>query len=810
MKIHSVELRNVRQIKELRLDLSAPLSVIGGPNGVGKTTLQQSILAAMFFADKPTRDSFVSQFDPDSAPTVVLGLSRGEPAATIVLTRNLLDDRGEWHEAGATLKKKKQALEKVQEVLPISADAAALLLWGRQDDLPAVVESFPSDGHSLLTAATIKGSGPDPKRIIKELEKDCDNARKGERGGQVVGPLTQARNRLQELEAELAQATRADEELRTRRGQLHEARSRRDQVKSASAAAQTQLNKLAELEQLLVPALEHLATRDQMTATQAEWEGLEEEIDQARKDLTALQKELELLLCQHRVARDEELARHIDALGTRLELALTLETAAADLARDLKAAKRPDANDVKLLHKLQSQIREAQAKVEATGVRYELSAERGPRRLRLTEDGQEETEITLAAGQVHQGIVGRLTVEADGLRFSAAGKEDISGLKEKIRTAAEQTQALFKKFEALGEAAFLKSATEKENLQQALEKKKHELRAHLGGASIPGLRTDLERLLAARTENNMVLQDREACAGKHLPAAAEIANWCSDKRGEIRQAKEGLAALEEKRPSEAEKTLHQKNLEAIRKKAREAAAAFTDVDELHRPPSRELQVELRRGLERQRQQQAKRAEALLESEKKVAGLSGQLKQAQPHRPLDAIQEGRALLLERIEAKMGSLAAHVPVELGRKVTQQLARLTGGSMGQVVLSPGLAVAHVGENGAVKAWQPRQLSHGERHQAALAVKIAVARALAETSGPVFIMLDDSLVSFDPARRAATEDFLLDLVKDGKLQVILLTCHTDWAADWKRRRPDEVSCIELLRAAHYYRPPAIARGLG
>src|SRR4030095_9320828 len=214
MKIHSVQLRNVRHLRELRLDLSGPLTVIGGCNGAGKSTLQQSILAAMFFCEKSTRDSFVSQFDPESAPTVTLDLSRGDDAATIVLTRNLLDDMGEWREGGTVLKEKKQALKEIQKVLPISADAAALLLWGRQDDMPAVVESFPSDGHTLLTAAPIQGSGRHTKTISQELEKESDHARRGERGGQVVGSLTQASKRLAELNEELTKATSADAELR--------------------------------------------------------------------------------------------------------------------------------------------------------------------------------------------------------------------------------------------------------------------------------------------------------------------------------------------------------------------------------------------------------------------------------------------------------------------------------------------------------------------------------------------------------------------------------------------------------------------
>ena len=87
------------------------------------------------------------------------------------------------------------------------------------------------------------------------------------------------------------------------------------------------------------------------------------------------------------------------------------------------------------------------------------------------------------------------------------------------------------------------------------------------------------------------------------------------------------------------------------------------------------------------------------------------------------------------------------------------------------------------------------------ALAVKIAVARALAETSGPVFIVLHDSIVTFDPRRRAATEDFLPDPASDHKLQVILLTCNTDWATDWQQRRPRQVNYLDRVKS-NYNQP--------
>jgi DNA repair exonuclease SbcCD ATPase subunit len=817
MKIHSVKLENVRHLKELSLDLSAPLTVIGGPNGAGKTTLQESILAAMFCCEKAIRDSFVSQFDPDSTPTVTLGLSRAENAATIVLIRSLRDDKGEWREGGTVFKKKKQALEKIEEVLPISADAAALLLWGRQDDMPAVMDSFPSDGHTLLTKATIQGAGPDPKAIIDELEKESDHARKGERGGQVVGPLIQARKRQTELEEELGRAARADGELRNRRQHLQEAKQRRDQLKEQVDAAQARMDKLIQLEQLLDDALKQIETRDDMLRTRSEWESLEGEIAEARKNADELQKELDLLLVQHRVARDEELGRQIEALQERIDVSQELDAACAEIANDLQATRRPERADVEKYHGLQNQINQAQAKLEATGVRYEVSATARPRSVRLAEDGQPSKEITLAVGQSHKGIVGRLTLEADGLCFSAAGKADVSGLKEIIQKVGEQASVLLQGFGAESESDFRTSADEKDRLQQELARKRADLRQHLAGATVAGLKVELERAQQARVENKMTLEDREKCDGKALYPAVEIRRWCDEKRGEIREARDGVAGLEAKRPTDAEKNVQQRALEAIRTKAREAMAAFSDVDDEHREPTQPLGKQIRGDLQRERDGLNALQRALVEAEKQVAELQGQLKQTQPHRTLDAIQadleeakeacnreetlqEARTLLAQRIAEKMDTLAAHVPVELGNRVTEHLACLTKGTVGQVALSPELVVTHLSGHGAATVWQPGQLSYGEQHQAALAVKVAVARALAETAGPVFIILDDSLVTFDPQRRAAAEDFLLDLVADGKLQVVLLTCHTDWATDWHHRQSRMVNYFDLPHNARYY----------
>ena len=157
-----------------------------------------------------------------------------------------------------------------------------------------------------------------------------------------------------------------------------------------------------------------------------------------------------------------------------------------------------------------------------------------------------------------------------------------------------------------------------------------------------------------------------------------------------------------------------------------------------------------------------------------------------------------------------MSESVPRELAARIGEHLARLTGGAYAKVSLNEAFAVDRVGEGGdRPEHWQPHELSAGEQALTALVMKIAVARALAESGNPVFVLLDDSLVSLDPQHRAATESLLVDFIADGRLQVILLTCHSDWALDWQKRCGKQVHLIDLAGQAEYYRtPPALGAG--
>lgn len=824
MKLNSVELKHVRQIRKALLDLSAPLTVIGGPQGVGKSTIQKAILAAMFEMKKEDRESLRSRFDPDSPPTATIVLSRGDGSAPATLFRRLMDNTGEWREGSTLIRQKGAALARVQASLPISADAAAMLLWGLQEEMEAVVTDFPSDGHSLLTAATIRGAGPDPKEIIDELADEIAGAK---RKGQNPGAITQAQNRVNSLQQELENAEAAQESLKKLQRKYDAAKSRVVEAARKCEAAEKEVKKLHELEMLLDAATKSVKKLAELERTQADWDGLNDEIAKAEKSVQALGREIMVLEAQYRVTRDKELGEKILRLQTQILAVEKAEQKYSEIERELKSKRRPDKDDETTLRKLKEQIQQANAQMEASGVRYHLSVEAGSKTVNVSEDSAPAKVLQLEAGKIHEAVVGNVVIMVDALRVGASGKIEVGSLKRTIEHANTEMARLLKKFAVKDEDEFQLLREENTGLQEALKKAEMQVERELKGSSLAALKSELNLAERARKENGVTQQDIDTFGARQLGSAAEVNTELAGKRGEVKTAQKGLNELLAKRPTDSQKAKLKSELILERKRAEMAVAAFKETDGEGREPAEELLEQIKKALDEKRDTLSTLADAHNAAEVELTRLSAELKYAGPELPIPSIradleeatnflrreeilQEARALFKQRIEEKIAEMAASVPQELGDKVSEYLSSLSKGAYVKVNLTEQLTVSGVRERGkSPEQWQPHELSYGERHQAALAVKIAVARALAETTGPIFMILDDSLISFDPERRAAAETLLMDLVADGKLQVILLTCHTDWAEDWKQRAGSALNYIELPSAAEYYRlPPAIGAG--
>ncbi len=821
MRIHRVELEHVRQIKQVTLDLAHPLSIVAGRNGTGKTAIQEAILTAMFDRRKEDRESLVSRFDPDSPPTATLHLSRGEPEPTILLHRTLTDKSGEWVEGSSRIKAKGEALKKVQESLPMSADAAALLLWGRQNDLAAVVRQFPPDGHSLLTAATIQGTGPDPKEVMKALE---DQIKESKRTGQRPGALTRAQQRVQSLDTELREARDALTQLEQFQGQYRDARAGRERLGRERQQAEQEVRRLERLQGLAEAWLTAQDEADRLQKQAEQWEGLDDEIRRQQRAVAGVREELDRLQSQYRVALDASLADGIERLLVRLRLAEEADARCRRLRQELQSRPRPEPRDEKLLQQFQNQRNDAVNRLDATGLRYEISAATRTARVELSEDNAPAREIALEPGRVHEGIVGSVVIRVDDVRVVARGKEDVSSLKRAAQRAEREIAALLARFNAADEDALRQLADERKRIADELAAAETERARQLRDDTLESLRAEVETLRKRREASPVTPEDREAWGRTVLATEAQLNTQRQVKQAEVDKEAKSLKQLENRRPTETQQGQLHTALGQRRAAAAAAREAFVHESPQSPPPSKELRDAMRAELARARGRLNELTNQFHAADKQVDRLSADLKHAGPKRSLgsveadlddaraelrreEVLQKARDLLKERIREKIQEMSESVPRELAARIGANLARLTGGAYAKVSLNEAFAVDRVGEGGdRAEHWQPHQLSAGEQALTALGMKIAVARALAESGNPVFVLLDDSLVSLDPQHREATESLLVDLIADGRLQVILLTCHADWASDWQKRCGEPVHVIDLAAEAEYYRtPPAL-----
>lgn len=825
MRILRAELHSVRHIQALTIDLDAPLTAITGPNGVGKTTLQQALLAALFYhSKKDTRDAFISRFDPHAPPQAILTLARGGSSTPIVYTRRLTDDAGEWREGALTLKKKGEALKKIQERFPLDPDAAALLLWGRHEDLALVVDQFPSDGHSLLTAATIRGLGPDPKEIVEELAQDFAAAK---RTGKNPGALTQAQVRIAELNGELEKAREAERKRTELTLAFDSAKQRREQSGQRRAESDQTVKHLERLEKLLETALQALAQRTALEKQQQLWNGLDAEIERAERQRQTLDDELRLLDIQWRVAKAHEIEQQLLQKQTQLAEVEEAEQRRAALDQALQAVRRPQKTDVETLRRLQTQLKEAADKMEASGLRYRLSVEGADRLVEVVEDHGVARKVRVTSELPHEGVVGQVVFLADGLRLAAYGKEDVASHKRAIERLRQEILAHLLAFGTPDEAAFVSLAAERERINEELREAAADLKAKLKGSTRDQLKRDVSRVEQERVELRVSASDSADWRHRPLEPAAELLRHRQSKEGELKAVVKACTDQRAKQPTDDRKRQLLNDLELGVKNSNRTAEAFQAADDRGSAVSDAALQELRQRLTEERKENGRRRDEQSASERDFERLAAELKHAGAERSLPSIeadlaeaqvlhqrekvlQEARELLKQRLEEKVTEMAAEVPLELGERVSQHLGRLTTGAFTKVSLSPNLCIAGLADEQPIAgAWETKHLSYGERNQAALAVKIAVARALAETHGPIFLILDDSLVSFDPNRRAATEKLLEELTADGRLQIILLTCHTDWIEDWKARAKTALHHIELKKIAAYYadvhtNPPA------
>jgi DNA repair exonuclease SbcCD ATPase subunit len=128
---------------------------------------------------------------------------------------------------------------------------------------------------------------------------------------------------------------------------------------------------------------------------------------------------------------------------------------------------------------------------------------------------------------------------------------------------------------------------------------------------------------------------------------------------------------------------------------------------------------------------------------------------------------RDLLVRRKQAATRAVLA----PLQEKISATFAELTADHARKVYLDENLQIRGVGCS-ETELLPFELLSQGAREQLLLALRVAVADAVAD-SEPQLLILDDVLVNTDPVRQERVLDLLQSAAQ--RLQILVLTCHSD-----------------------------------
>jgi len=813
MKLKNAKIENVRNIRCCELEFSSGCTVISGRNGSGKTTMQEAIQSALFGLQHRRKEQHVSKFDPDSMPMVEFNLTfDGEKP--VELSRSLLNKDGKWQQNGKTIRAKGKALDLFQQHLGIPVVAADSLLCSNHMNFANLLEEFPDDMQSLLTAKCVRGSGPEPKSVLARLEKDRKAAKsKGQKNPGIISVLTA---KLQSLNTELGNAEAATDRAKQLQKSYREQLAIRDQLDAKLRTDRAKLQKLQESQKLMVKLIQSGAKIKKAKEQQTSWSSLCEKTTRANKVFNSVKVDLSELETQFRVQKKREIESELFRLKYQIQVCKELEDriAAASSLRDEKL--RPGKPEVQLFSELAAHAKNLESKINATGVHFRLESKIA-QSIEIAIDGGQSEPVKVDADSPLDGVVGSVRITAGDLAFTAFGKENVAALKIEVDAIQEKQATLLRKFGCVEFLNFQESAELREKLEQDVTSLQANLKIKLAGFSITGLENSATRLEQELASLQVSLSDEKAVSGRVLGSLSSIEKRIAAKQVEVENAKQKLRECEIEKPSEAEINQLTGQLVEANSSLAVTQEAFS-LTKCRREVSPAELKSLEADIEKQTLVVESKTCGASEANVTLAKIEKDLEHSGGFRRKDEIanditavntsleregrrQEARLLLMERIEAKMNRLAEGVPVQLSDQVAKHLSQLTIGLFSSIELNDNLSIRNVYDSsGHGVNWNSSELSTGERTLVALAIRIAIALSVADTYGTAFLMLDDAFTSLDPCYLAATEDLIESVVKDGRIQIALFTCHENWAAKWESKAPRDFKFVCLKDNCSYF----------
>ncbi|MCP5534426.1 MAG: SMC family ATPase [Akkermansiaceae bacterium] len=884
MRIISLTVRNYRVHKDLTVNFDPSRNLVGGPNESGKSTLAEAAHRALFLRAKTggnVQKEMVSTRhlgEPEVVLTFEAGGTRWELEKRFAATKGStrLTAQG-----GATLRDD-EAETKLAELLKTETaggrGAAGLLpeLWAhlwvwqgkagddpsahtaahkaqliqhlQQSGVAAILQSAAdqrvagriADSYAELFTNTGRpkaGSKPEVARIrLEESEAALERAReaathlaqaaddhaRAERDiAEVAAILPKLRQDRNATETKLQQVAdlRRDEE--THRKASEAAISRREELETQDLAIRELQSKLVTQTAALHPAegtLASLATTEE-TARSANQTG-----ETAQRQAAEALRRSRLLndLATAAVAAFEKDEAH-QRLAERAKEAAGIQDQLATLRSDLAKLPALEPKDVASLRKLETEVGQATAALEAMATGVELIESPVPVLLDGETLAPGGARVITDAGELVVGDGTRLRIRPGGGNSLATARARAENARETFASALqtlalrdmdhgtavlEQRQTIGQKIDGLktrwnalgGEslATELTRATAERDTAREELKRRSELAAESGSFAPPVDLADVRALVASTRDDLDIAEAAETTARQQAgrlrekleaatAALARQRDETATARQTLRDLETGIKTREETHGDEANRT---QGIAAAREAERQAAAKLAATSETLAALNPDL---LSADLERFNRALAAQEARLRDAENTRLLARDRLTldgSTDPEAELRHTEARRAAALENHASEQRRAKAIETLHqlftssreaIDRALVQPLAdRISGylqcifgpGTEARVQLSEtgieGLELVRAGDS----AFSFATLSGGAKEQTAAAVRLALAEILAaDHDGCLPVIFDDAFAYSDPERIQSLQR-MLDLAAVRGLQVIVLTC--------------------------------------
>jgi exonuclease SbcC len=781
MRINYIELKNYRRFEHVELELPDGIIGIVGNNGVGKSTLVESIAWTLFGNQKDIvragKDTIRKQDAKEGEPTVAK-LEFTYAGDEYVVTREM-SGRALSIQASLLINKEEVATganevsELIEKKLGMDYKSFFISVFAKQKDLAALSSLSPGDRRAkvlrmlgvdrldkVLSEATnreklktekvdtIRESLVDengqPKRVA--LKKKADEKRSE---GEVFGrDILRQKKESEEVKDQEAAMDKRAAETSARLKTLTELNKRAEAEKSHLASAKKDIERIgkslceaeeakekaAGLEGLNACIAEKKKRKEALTALKAAHENMIKitaELQELDEDILARRNEVEK--DEEEIAKDKDLQKRIEE---QKEQAEAIEKTISEL-KDEQAGIREKSRALK-------------EGVSAEEKHLKEMEELGPDGICPTCDRQ--------LGEHHGKLKGKLTSSISKTR------EELSRLESSQREIMNKLAAKNQEQDATKRRGEALSKKEKHLLQ--LEK---------------GVEAGRKNLNALETRRKKLSEEIEKIASekfdkKELESLVKDLEELSNKRDELLES----AALAKKIP-ELKESLAKARAE-VEKHGSALADIKVDPAEFELLESTSAEIEVKRKSLRAKGYEIH--EAILANTKKAEAANSAVREAQKEIDSLKISEENLVKLEDdlayavklselMKSFRNSLVARIVPTLSQVASELLAQLTEGRYNSLTLDDAYEI-YV-EDGGVK-YRLDRFSGGESDLANLCLRLAISKIIADragTQGINLLVLDEIFGSQDPSRKRKLMASFNALAN--QFRQILLITHTD-----------------------------------